>query len=559
MGHVDNRPISLVENSSNNSSVTTPRYHHLDLHRFSLDMDQVFETVERRSRRDMDHSANQWFYDEFSGMYRHKAPPGHLHHLPSINTIQPSSPSLRRQQSQKTPSVVHHRQHSSITSSLSPPQQQPVINQVNTPTLSWEQILSNGLPYPWPESVEQIHGWRDETRRTPQWMLQLAIHLMSISTSDPLRSVGSHEAYRLLKRLTQYRGHVASEAHYLLAKWHGFRNPDQAFSMYTQASKQNHREATYRTAVCHELGLGTHQDFQRAFVFYRKAAHLGHPESMYKLGIVLMEGQLDQTIHKREAISWLQRAAETNSIPLAQHTLAMIQLTPAASSSLLSTKNNNTIRHHPKNISNHSTTTNDTGLIIEDYPYAIGLLYDAAREGFAPSQVKLAECFELGLFVHPDMDLALYWYTKAAESGNNAEAALALSGIYLTGFGQQLEQSDHQAYLWARKAAFIASNMYRQYGAHRWTLAKAYFMVGYYTEYGIGIRHPIEKKEIEEQQSNNEEEQDILDPIKWYKRAADLGHAAACKRVTSLSSNIVPEKKRQTKSNNNNNNRCIVM
>ncbi|KAI8142164.1 hypothetical protein BJV82DRAFT_714229 [Fennellomyces sp. T-0311] len=469
MNHVD-RPISHVERSS------APA-HHLDLHRFSLDIDQAFETVECRQRRDMEHSANQWFYDEFSGMYRHKAPRGHP---------------------QKSPPLFQQR--SSVFCSS------PTISNSSSP--SWQRVPAANWPLP--ETAEQIYAWRDEARRQPQWMLRLACHLMDIQLSDSqLRQVAANEAYRLLKRLTQYRGSHCGEAHYILGNYHGFgyfhgtRNADQAYIMYTQASKQNHGEATYRTAVCHERGLGTHQDPARAFAFYRKAAHLGHPASMYKLGIVLLEGQLGQSVHKREAVSWLQRAVETNSIPLAQHTLAMIQL------------------NHPGN--------DDTGLIIEDYPYAIGLLYDAAQLGFCPSQVKLGECFEHGQFVHQDMDLALYWYTKAAESGS-AEASIALSGIYFTGLGA-LEQSDREAYLWARKAVTLAWTQYRKRGVDRWTLAKANFMVGYYIEHGIGT--------------------ESVDAMKWYKRAAELGHAAASKRLA-----------REKAQNNNESiapNHCAVM
>ncbi|KAI9495985.1 hypothetical protein BDB00DRAFT_811288 [Zychaea mexicana] len=575
MSHVVDRPVSHVIDSSS-ASIATPHHHHLDLQRFSLDIDQAFETVECRPRRDMDHSANQWFYDEFSGMYRHKAPPGH----PAILQSSSSASSSPLQQSQqkfriiRTPSVHHqnHQQHyiHHHRQSTATPSSPPSNNNQSGP-LSWQRILANGPPYPPPESVEQIYSWRDESRRRPQWMLCLACHLMDVrlppleqnqpeqpasKQQQQLRQVAAHEAYRLLKRLTQYRGSLCGEAHYLLANCHGFgyfngsRNPDQAYIMYTQASKQNHGEATYRTAVCLELGLGTHQDLQRAFVFYRKAAHLGHPASMYKLGMILFQGQLGQSVHKREAISWLQRAAETSAIPLAQHTLAMIQLKGGENINTSNdiSKNHNTIKKNKTTdrLSNNNTTTsnNDTGLIIEDYPYAIELLYDAAQEGFALSQFKLAECFEHGLFVHPDMDLALYWYTKAAESGN-AEAALALSGFHLTGFGA-LEQSDRQAYLWARKAVTMAAVIYHQYGADRWTLAKAYFMVGYYTEQGIGLLGDNGKDDDDDdddqkmdEEKNGGDDDKNEDALVWYKRASDLGHAAAFKRMASSASSNV--------------------
>lgn len=59
------------------------------------------------------------------------------------------------------------------------------------------------------------------------------------------------------------------------------------------------------------------------------------------------------------------------------------------------------------------------------------------------------------------------------------QSELALSGWYLTGSEGVLQQSDTEAYLWARKAA--------QAG-----LAKAEYAMGYLTEVGIGAPASIE-------------------------------------------------------------------
>lgn len=59
------------------------------------------------------------------------------------------------------------------------------------------------------------------------------------------------------------------------------------------------------------------------------------------------------------------------------------------------------------------------------------------------------------------------------------QSELALSGWYLTGTEGVLQQSDTEAYLWARKAA--------QAG-----LAKAEYAMGYFTEVGIGAPANLE-------------------------------------------------------------------
>ena len=83
------------------------------------------------------------------------------------------------------------------------------------------------------------------------------------------------------------------------------------------------------------------------------------------------------------------------------------------------------------------------------------------------------------------------------------QSELALSGWYLTGSEGTLQQSDTEAYLWARKAA--------QAG-----LAKAEFAMGYFTETGIGAPPNVE------------------DAKRWYWRAA-------CKFHSSLLSPYVGE------------------
>lgn len=78
--------------------------------------------------------------------------------------------------------------------------------------------------------------------------------------------------------------------------------------------------------------------------------------------------------------------------------------------------------------------------------------------------------------VNPRQSIA--WYSKAAVQEEH-QSELALSGWYLTGSEGVLQQSDTEAYLWARKAA--------QAG-----LAKAEYAMGYFTEVGIGAPANLE-------------------------------------------------------------------
>jgi TPR repeat protein len=276
------------------------------------------------------------------------------------------------------------------------------------------------------------------------------------------------ESLKVIRRLAT-QGEAYDEAQFFLANCYGTGalglqvDHERAYHLYLQAAKQNHAAASYRVAVCNEIGAGTRRDPPRAAAFYRKAASLGDTPAMYKLGMILLNGLLGEPKNPREAISWLQRAAEQadEENPHALHELGLLHEIP------------------------------NSPLVPYDAAYAKGLFTQAAQLGYTPSQYKLGQCYEYGSLTCPvDPRRSIAWYTKAAEKGD-AEAELALSGWYLTGSEGVLKQSDSEAYLWARRAANKG-------------LGKAEYAVGYYAEVGIGIK------------------QDIEFAKRWYMRAAGM-------------------------------------
>ncbi|CAO3624049.1 unnamed protein product [Cunninghamella echinulata] len=355
---------------------------------------------------------NQWYYDEFSGIYRQNEYGGGNHHqqqldksniaaaaaafhsLPitashsdislstdsnkdSVTTASQTS-SIHRVDSHKDAVSDYHSSTSSSSSSSSLSYLN-YTSKFSSSSISFLQSnpKSNTIihPFPWPESVDRISEWCElaKTSKDPNAKLKLCQRLLltlSIDDSDriqektknkllyqqnkkkatnitataksaattminqqeslqpspernKIRKTMMLECLRLLKKLSggQSLGKGGdSEAQYILANCYGMgllgltEDHSKAFQWYVQASKQSHPEATYRTAVCHELGIGTRQDGQRALVFYRKAAHLAHVGSMYKLGIILLRGYYQTTPMPREAISWLQRAASHHQV-----------------------------------------------------------------------------------------------------------------------------------------------------------------------------------------------------------------------------------------------------
>jgi TPR repeat protein len=264
------------------------------------------------------------------------------------------------------------------------------------------------------------------------------------------------ESLKAIRRLAT-QGDTYDEAQFFLANCYGTGalglqvDHERAYHLYLQAAKQNHAAATYRVAVCNEIGAGTRREPPRASAFYRKAASLGDTAAMYKLGMILLHGSLGEQKNPRDAINWLKRAAEQadEENPHALHELGLLY------------------------------EQFDSQLVPYDPAYAKSLFTQSGQLGYTPSQYKLGQCYEYGILtcaVDPRRSIA--WYTKAAEKGD-AEAELALSGWYLTGSEGVLKQSDSEAYLWARRAANKG-------------LSKAEYAVGYYAEVGIGIKQDIE-------------------------------------------------------------------
>ncbi|TFK25003.1 HCP-like protein [Coprinopsis marcescibilis] len=288
------------------------------------------------------------------------------------------------------------------------------------------------------------------------------------------------EALKTVRRLAT-QGDAYDEAQFFLANCYGTGSlglqvdHEKAYHLYLQAAKQNHAAAAYRVAVCNEIGAGTKREPPRAAAFYRKSASLGDTAAMYKLGMILLQGLLDEPRNPREAIGWLKRAAEQadEENPHALHELALLYEQP------------------------------NSTLVPHDPIYAKQLYTQSAQLGYTPSQFKLGQCYEYGSLSCPvDPRRSIAWYTKAAEKGD-AEAELALSGWYLTGSEGVLKQSDSEAYLWARRAANKG-------------LSKAEYAVGYYAEVGIGIK------------------QDIEFAKRWYMRAAAQGNKRAMNRLTEM-------------------------
>ena len=218
------------------------------------------------------------------------------------------------------------------------------------------------------------------------------------------------EALKLIKRLATQGTPAYADAQFFLANCLGHGalglavDHEKAYNLYVQASKQNHPAATFRTAVCNEVGAGTRRDAQRAVLFYRKASALGDTAGMYKLGMILLNGLLGHPKNPREAVAWLKKAAaqadEEN--PHALHELGILYEKPQEF-----TQNGQPV----------------SGAVMRDEAQARELFTQAAQLGHPPSQYKLGSCYEYGSLTCPvDPRRSIAWYTVCkilGEVGNS--------------------------------------------------------------------------------------------------------------------------------------------
>lgn len=298
------------------------------------------------------------------------------------------------------------------------------------------------------------------------------------------------EAHKIVKKLAHNK---YPEAMFYLADSMGSgqlgldANEKEAFSLYLEAAKLGHCQAAYRTAVCCEIGAedggGTRKDPVKAVQWYKRAAALGDVAAMYKMGMIQLKGLLNQPKSPHEAIAWLKRAAEhaDEENPHALHELALLY-------------------------SNKATSRDAAAdVVARDERYAFDMFKKAAELGYKFSQFRLGEAFEYGHLGCPvDPRNSIAWYTRAAAQEEH-QSELALSGWYLTGNSSLIEQSDTEAYLWARKAACADP-----------PLPKAMFAMGYYTEVGIGCPRSLEEAK------------------RWYGRAASYNFPKARERLEEL-------------------------
>ena len=232
--------------------------------------------------------------------------------------------------------------------------------------------------------------------------------------------------------------------------------------MYRRAADMGDPQGMYKLGVCYDFGKGgLTKDTSKAMdmEWYQKAAEAGNARAMYNLGICYWKccyGGIRKA--EAKAMEWYQKAAE------AGYATAMCQLGLCYKYGY--------------------------GEITKDMSKAVEWYQKAAEAGEASAMYSLGICYEFGT---KDEAKAVEWYQKAAEAGD-AEAMWNLGYAYECGKGG-LTKDEAKAAEWYQKAEEAGN-------------AEAMDKLGYAYEYGQGGLTKDEVKAVE-----------------WFKKAAEAGYA----------------------------------
>lgn len=275
----------------------------------------------------------------------------------------------------------------------------------------------------------------------------------------------------------------------------------KAFPMYISAGKHGHADAAFRAGVYYETGRGTSRSPQRAVQFYQKAAALGHPGAMYRLGMAELHGDLSLPPDPRNGVKWLKLSANAAN---SAHPEALYEL------SLL----------HEEGIPH---------LIFVDHVYAVKLLTEAAKLGHAQSAFRLGSYYEHGKrnVLPKDPRQSFSFYLIAADSGH-PEAMFGVASWYLTGYpAADLPPSDQEAFKWMLKAAESG-------------LVKAEYALAHFYESGIGTGVDFEQA------------------LRWYESAAGKGDGRALEKIRTLKMGVKKDGEKKKKGDDDRS-ECVVM
>lgn len=174
-------------------------------------------------------------------------------------------------------------------------------------------------------------------------------------------------------------------------------NLKAAIGLWMESGKLGHAKSNFNLAVCYEFGIGLKKDFGEAVRLYKLGAEELHPQSMYNLGVLYMEGNMYTPRDTKRGLNLISTAADFG-LPEAQCYLGV---------------------HYSQEDS-------------ENPSKAVHYLTLAANQQYAEGEYMLGMCYEHGYGVEENLCRAAALYSKAAEK-SHPEALYSLAVFHKQG------------------------------------------------------------------------------------------------------------------------------
>ena len=193
-------------------------------------------------------------------------------------------------------------------------------------------------------------------------------------------------------------------------------NQCEAFEWYEKAANAGNIRGDFQCAECYYYGRGTKKDKLKAYELYKKVAEKGEADACYKVGKCYEYGygiEEDQ----EKAFEWYLKAAKYNYVRAQAEVAYRLDI---------------------------GNGVEKDGLEAEKW------YLRAAENGVAWSQRNLGMLYETGELGKPDYNKAFYWYSKSAENGDDG-GQCNLGRCYDFGIG--VKQNYAEALDWYRKSS----------------------------------------------------------------------------------------------------------
>ena len=278
---------------------------------------------------------------------------------------------------------------------------------------------------------------------------------------------------------------------------------------YKKASENNNAEGQWRLGWLYESGKLGKADYVNAEKWYKKASENNNAEGQWRLGRLYASGNLGKVDYVN-AEKWWKKAAENDNAE-GQWRLGWLY-----KRGYLGKADYVSAEKWYKKAAENNNSNGQLGLgllyecIEKDYTKAIEWYNKAIKNNDVESMFFLGRCYELGTGVKKDLEVAFQWYKKGADAQNpDADCCFKIAESYYV-------QINPKGVL--KTGVMLAASV---------LIPVTNFVTIPTAILGAGVATVMKYDKFVKTDAGK-------DMMKYYRRAANLGHSKAKERVKEL-------------------------